>query len=65
MDFLSYSSHQSSFQRRYMLNFNSLKVFCIFVIMSVDGQKRWAYNAAHRTRAAALLAADELALGFP
>ena len=34
------------------------------MIMSVDASESGAYNPVHRTRAAALLAADELALEF-
>ena len=41
------------------------KIFSKKCHTAVDGSESGAYNAAHRTRAAALLAADELALGFP
>ncbi len=65
MDFLGYSIGVNAMRQRYTNNFKHLSLFWIFVNMSVDGSESGAYNAAHRTRAAALLAADELALGFP
>ena len=49
----------------YFNEISALSIFYGFMKSRVDGQKCCAYNAAHRTRAAALLAADELALGFP
>ena len=65
IDFLCYWRWPGGRQQRTPFKISDLSIFCDFVIMSVDGLKCWAYNAAHRTRAAALLAADELALGFP
>ena len=65
MDFVRYLGRRVGEFVRYVFRISKLSIFCNFVIMSVDGSKCWAYNAAHRTRAAALLAADELALGFP
>ena len=65
MDFVRYLVCLVGEFARYVFRISRLSIFCNFVIMSVDAQKCWAYNAAHRTRAAALLAADELALGFP
>ncbi|WP_440981298.1 hypothetical protein [Shinella sumterensis] len=61
----SFASEPSPTDPNSLLKTSGLHLFSFFMKSAVEASELGSYTAAHRTRAAALLAADELALGFP